>query len=714
MRVKMKIKHLIAVLTGFVGLVALFIFVVSPNMSNSNAQQSEKTDLPAQLEDGNLSDEERWKRIEKDIISLFQIKPYDVYKSPGSTELTSSSENRNEEWIPYIREYIEQIPGDKKRPPQNGYYKEAVEKLAKYYEKKQNWEEATNILNQGMDALPEDTDGYQTFKVQKLLVESYQHPASALEKLNKVGPYEVKGYHYAELLKRQTKLLMDAGQLDEAYEKLTKGMEYLERNHAVLKSIQDRLEAWKNGENLVTYQGKLQTEEGEPLSHAKVFLVNPDRKGNSFMEKQSPSAITDEQGHFKIEALPKGDYQLMLGMTLDQVDGYTWPVESDEWLNVQSDMKRNITLPSLIKINSPINDQTVKGDKVEFSWEPVEQAAYYQLHFGIQFEGGGITSTASEHIESNAFEMSKQAFLFQSFGTVWTSTGDGEGKIAPESLLGLSNPNVGMYWYVDAYNEQGEILTSSNGFRLSKEHAAQIPYFHYEKQTLKEADNLLLDGKMDEALAAYKQKLNQDPEDLHSQRMLYEIISSNRDMSRYEQLQKALPYLKELAERTDLKNYWHQLATHAYLEGDWERYRKYVEKQDESRHAWDGYDWGKYAIVSMKMGNDDESENYFLNSLEEDGSNRFSLSYAMLELHRTGNFEKAKQIVEKYPERSLRSVNWVQRLEEIRSQVEQSAETKKLFQEGLDRYTSDGHHSFKQWVDQLDNEPLSKFFDTLE
>ncbi|KGP74694.1 carboxypeptidase-like regulatory domain-containing protein [Pontibacillus yanchengensis] len=708
MRVKMKIKHIIAVLTGFVGLLALFIFVMSPNLSNSNAQQSEKGDLFAQLE--TLSGEERWKRIEEDIISRFRIKPYDVYKTAGSTELTNLSENKNEEWIPFIREYIEEIPEDKKRPPQNGYYKEAVEKLAKYYEKKQNWEEATKVLSQGMDALPEDTDGYQTFKVQKLLVESYQHPASALEKLNEIKPYEVKEYQYAELLKRQTKLLMDAGQLDEAHEKLTKGMEYMEQNHAVLQSIQERLEAWKNGEDLVTYQGKLQTDDGKPLSHAKVFLVNPDRKGNSFTEKQSPSSITDDQGNFKIEALPKGDYQLMLGMTLDQVDGYTWPVESDEWLDVQSDVKRNITLPSLIKINSPINDQMVKGDKVEFSWEPVEDAAYYQLHFGIQYEGGGITTTASEHIESNAFEMSKQAFLFQSFGTVQIMDGDGEMQIVPESLLGLSNPNVDMYWYVDAYNKQGEILTSSNGFRLSKENAAQIPYFHYEKQSLTEADELLLDGKLDEAFAAYKK----DENDLHSQRMIYEIISSDRDMSRYEQLQGALPYLKELAKRTDLKNYWHQLATHAYLEGDWERYRKFVEKQDEREIVWDGYDWGKYAIVSMKMGKDDEAEQYFLNSLEEDGTNRFSLSYAMLELHRTGSFEKAQQIVEKYPERSLSSQDWAKRLEEIKRQVEQSAKTKELFQQGLNRYTTDGHHTFKQWVNQLDNELLSEFFEELE
>ncbi len=74
----------------------------------------------------------------------------------------------------------------------------------------------------------------------------------------------------------------------------------------------------------------------------------------------------------------------------------------------------------------------------------------------------------------------------------------------PASLLSFSNPEGTYSWGVSAYDSQGQLLSSSGGYRLSEENINNIPMIRLQNRKLTNADELLLDGKLKEALQEYK------------------------------------------------------------------------------------------------------------------------------------------------------------------------------------------------------------------
>lgn len=108
--------------------------------------------------------------------------------------------------------------------------------------------------------------------------------------------------------------------------------------------------------------------------------------------------------------------------------------------------------------------------------------------------------------------------------TVGLSMSDDEpNSVDPITLLAFTNPNNRFSWSVDAFDENDELLTRSNGYRLGNDTIGHLPFFYLKMRTLTEADQLLLDKKFTEALEAYKV----NPEDKHSERMIKRLEELN-------------------------------------------------------------------------------------------------------------------------------------------------------------------------------------------
>ncbi len=75
MRIKMKIKHLLIALFGIGSVASMFILIIMPQLSESEASEHQTDELVSRLEDDSLSDEKRWKIIEEEVISPLHIEP---------------------------------------------------------------------------------------------------------------------------------------------------------------------------------------------------------------------------------------------------------------------------------------------------------------------------------------------------------------------------------------------------------------------------------------------------------------------------------------------------------------------------------------------------------------------------------------------------------------------------------------------------------------
>jgi len=162
--------------------------------------------------------------------------------------------------------------------------------LAKYYWKKNDWEQANRVLSEGLRVLDKEDKDYHNLMVQQLEYEAFKDPITALHEMKKIKSYEVSEINYAKLLYIQTRLLMEETKLEEAYETLDKGLEYVnEGNYFAqdkLLPLFNRLQAWKRGEEVVTYEGTLETKEGKPIKGAAVFLVKPNHISSSSMARE--------------------------------------------------------------------------------------------------------------------------------------------------------------------------------------------------------------------------------------------------------------------------------------------------------------------------------------------------------------------------------------------------------------------------------------------
>ncbi|MEI2394277.1 carboxypeptidase-like regulatory domain-containing protein [Paenibacillus phytohabitans] len=413
-----------------------------------------------------------------------------------------------------------------------------------------------------------------------------------------------------------------------------------------------------------TLSGTLTYSDGTPVSRAGIFLRPESEVNHSVLYGSEPyEIVTDAQGRFSFSGVIPGYYQLFLGLSFEQIDGWTWPVQADDWIEINPNdrLTHNIDLQPLLELKSPVNSQILTGDSVEFEWETVRNAASYSLSGTVSAECSTFSYVIRQHITGNKISIPVTE-LYSSGGFSTSSSGEGWESVEPSSLLGFADPSGRFSWSIEAYDESGRVITRSNGYRLNEDTVGNLPFFYLQSRSLTAADQLVKAQKLEQSLEAYRHDYAGDPQDDHALKMLVHLMTAKASYTKDKSLEAAtIPLLVKLVELRPTADYVFNLAHYYYEQSDWKSYNHYyswfLELRDQKPHS---YDQGINATALMYQGKLDEARRQFVASLEEDGSHRFTGSYLAAELAAGQPLDAVLKLAQRYPQHSPGSspVNW--------------------------------------------------------
>ncbi|MRH43633.1 hypothetical protein GH741_13225 [Aquibacillus halophilus] len=711
MKVKIKVKYLIllaiAILILAVGITQWLLPSIQVEIAEkSTGKPFEETEnIIELLNSGDIPDYKRLDLIEEHLIHYGYTNSYDVEAGPsmrqGPTLPLNATRTKYVEW------YVEN--SDDK----NESYFHAVNQLAYSYAKQGELQKAQQFLTSVLDSMDNLNVDYWNLYKTRAEVMAHIDPEQAIIDIDKAIGYP---YLTSEFTALKTHILKNQGNYQQALTVISETDSG--EISSQLANQKRNLENWEKGASLQKVQGNFTTSNGDPISFAKVYLRVPGSTNHSIMpEEEIHYAVTDAEGSFTIAGVPRGYYQVHLGIDINQMNGYKWAVENDEWLEIEGDMTKNIILQPLITTSKPSNYQELTDDEVHFEWEPVEGAAYYQLGLGLEYgDHGSSSSPMGGKIEGNKVTIPVELIFSHQTGISFDENEDGDLQVIPESLLAFANPNADLYWYVEAYDKEGNLITASNGFRLSKETMGDVPYFKLKQRKLTNADQLLLNNNISGALEQYKKALTDDPNNLHALRMVERIVLyGDRDKSYEEARTEARAYTEKLAELTNSSTYWFSLSQAAFANGKWDDYFKYSQKVSQALNG-DMSDYSKsiYAIALMKNAKLGDAEEHFQEIMESDNSNRFLPAWTALRLYQSKDFESAKQLTEDYPILSPNeNLNWASLIERLRDHVTANSENKLQFERGLELYMSGKETEFEQWLKNQEEGIIKSYFTEL-
>lgn len=210
---------------------------------------------------------------------------------------------------------------------------------------------------------------------------------------------------------------------------------------ALRSAIQSAIGMGSNSTAVVS--GTLTRSDGTPVSRAGIFLRAESEVHHSITAAEPYLIVTDDEGRFEFHGVIPGFYQLQLGLSYDQIDGWTWPIQYDDWIEVKpgDTLNESIVLQPLLELQSPINQETITDQTVEFRWQAVEDAAYYRLSGGVSMVGSSFSSQIRDHITDNQVSIPVDELYYNS-GFSYGSGGEGFESIDPLSFLVFMNPEA--------------------------------------------------------------------------------------------------------------------------------------------------------------------------------------------------------------------------------------------------------------------------------
>ncbi|WP_042203941.1 carboxypeptidase regulatory-like domain-containing protein [Paenibacillus camerounensis] len=485
-----------------------------------------------------------------------------------------------------------------------------------------------------------------------------------------------------------------------------------------LAALQTALqEAVKLGFNApAALSGTLTKSDGTPVARAGIFLRAESELYHSVSYDSEPyQIVTDGEGHFQFSGVIPGFYQIQLGLSFEQIDGWTWPVQSDDWIELQagSSVIHDITLQPLLELQSPVNSQVLTGDTVQFKWEAVEGAAYYNLSTTVDDNGGLISHITRQRITDNQVAIPVTE-LYNSGGFSTGSSGGGWQSVSPASLLGFADPDSRFSWSIDAYDAQDRVITRSNGYRLNEETVGNLPFFYLKSRTMTAADKLVADKKPEEALEAYRSDYAANPQDDHALKMLIHLLFAKHSYSRDAGvMNEAMTLLVKLVELRPDANFAFNLADYYLDRSDWSNYNQYYALYLELNGQEQGsYDRSLNALALMYQGKLDEARQQYALAMEADPSHRFIGSYLAAELAAGQPLESVLELSKRYPEHSFGKGGYSWPLLIMELQAERSGNPEafdKLLAEKLDAYMSRQDKALEQWASDGTPTAMKKF-----
>jgi tetratricopeptide (TPR) repeat protein len=291
---------------------------------------------------------------------------------------------------------------------------------------------------------------------------------------------------------------------------------------------------------------------GLALAGAQVYvkLWQIDERGNRHWSSSTlPIAddYTDQNGEYTIYGLPPGDYEIGVVVPYPSVVGSYIFFEPEEFsLGYGEKVEANIRFASPPVISKVDYVQTHPYPIIEVEWETHERIDDYSLTVFVCGEDKGCSSISADHIEkitSNSAHVSLDENIIGVGG--WGVNSRGQMSFLP--LFGIKSP--GAYIKVTfnvPYRFDGDIISSQ--IRPSSEQRYEV-CIDLPEYPVTPADRLLLQRRYKEAIKAYQKELENNPEDVHSLRVLgYLFFYGVDSKGTYKDQQQALIYFDRLKE----------------------------------------------------------------------------------------------------------------------------------------------------------------------
>ncbi|MBU9713650.1 carboxypeptidase-like regulatory domain-containing protein [Evansella tamaricis] len=737
MKVKIKVKYLIMGVTIVAFFLSVFHYVLHPkmedwiisrNISSGNiAEGRERILYHIEKESPN-----RYELIEKYMIHPAAMNQYDVYVGPSMRQMNGSVSNRiftREETIPYIYEYIH-----RENQSNNLTLLEAVDILVAHYRSEKDYSKINEILHEVIS--DEELDEYYYHELKLREIEQaidFQYYEDAKEMLDSYEKELTDRFpdfrlRYATL---KGEWMLNSGKVEEAKTYLKEQLKIQEKRveerdatfsdfesdsvaevalsdnpyYEELELVHNSLSSISDSESLSSIEGRVITSEGAPMSDVGVFLRDESIINRSVGAYERFQTVTGPDGSFSFDSVTPGSYQITLGFLYDQIDGWSWPVEMDEWIDVRfgENIAYDVELSPLIDIYYPANDDVIFGEDVTFSWSKVPEASTYTISMAIEYDGGSISSPVITGIEESEITVPLEYLYEKTVGLSFSN--DEWTSINPESILAFANVNGKFSWSVNAYDQKGKLLGQSEGYRLREETMGELPFFQLKSRKMTDADEMLMSGKLEEALEMYKYNVENDSDDLHSLRMVTRINGLDA-----ERAEETFYYRKKLAEHQPTADNLFQVFEYYYftaenMEEAYKWFHKYLEVEQQRPGP---YVESLYGVLLTRLGKLEESRNYLSEVIKEDPSNRFIGYWLALELYFEQDMEDVWTIADSYRERGYDAVKWpslVKELEKVDPVVVKEAVRLFLLdeKEKLRTYLLNKGEEIQQFIHALEN-----------
>ncbi|WP_078592851.1 carboxypeptidase-like regulatory domain-containing protein [Evansella clarkii] len=737
MRVKMKVKHLVLSTVSVIVLLVLFISFLQPQLETWGISRQLASGETEQAKERIIENIESKSRNRLQLIEKYMISPapgahYDIYVSPsgimGPGPEAAERYFTLEESAPYLLEYLE-------KGPAGDTHRKAADILSVYYYGEGDYENLSLSLQKAAARYDNNSEHYHELKLrnieQAVNFQEFEAAEALIDQYEKEVP---ESYPDARLqtamLKARSYMLQD--KTEEALAVLDTAMEdYREHERQLLEEMREydpdytdefqedsyyltvaedlktSIESMDDNAGGASIEGRITRSDGQPLANAGVFL-----KDEPNVMRTSPSpfdekygTVTGPDGSYSFHGVAPGSYQVQVGLLLEQVDGWSWPADMYEWVDLEADEAEqyDIELTPLINISGPKDYETLENETITFDWEDYPDAASYTIFLGIEVDGGAGSLSVGfmEEIPESQITFEADDLYAKAVGF---SFGDEEwDSVQPESLLAFANVHGSYFWYVHAFDEDGEFIGQSNGYRLKEETMGALPFFQLQEREMTEADNLLMDGKAREALALYKENVAENEDDIHSLRMITRI--NGLDEKNAEETAEYQKRLYEVA--PDEGNLFH-IIEYYFSAGDWVEtakwFSRYQEEVPEGKQS--SYVKALYGITLTRLGELEEARSLFYEVMEEDRSNEYIGNLLALELYLGTEWEKVQEMAWENKERFYETLDWTPLVEDLESVEEQSLmEALRLSFEGneeeLERFLADEDSALRNFISEL-------------
>ncbi len=425
--------------------------------------------------------------------------------------------------------------------PESIFSKHASIRLAETYLKKNNLNNAKKYydLTYKSNNLHSGEAGYQLAK----LYLKENNPQKTLEIIDTMQKEHPNDFN-AEILFIKGDALAYTGKFDEAVKTYNQVIPVIEKRTEENPKVDINYYKERIGKRISNIDNyKNLNQEGFASLRGKVIIGNQDTKGlkvylrkkddNTLIpsdpEKFWNTAEVDVNGEYHFDKIVPGEYIVGIGAPQNMLhnnntDYVMQKNTADNTIKLSASNKatKDIIFSQVIKKLEPENETLLK-DSLTLRWEDYTETDYYKIILGkieknTDNEITGLYSIIlPEKIKNNEYKLNIEKIMNLNMGKSWNKKG-----VEPSSILGLEYTNCDIFWGVNAYSSDDKILSSSEGYKFHYDKDS-LSSLKVEKKTPSSADKLLLEQKYEEAIAAYEEILENEPDNIHALEVLAEL-----------------------------------------------------------------------------------------------------------------------------------------------------------------------------------------------